>query len=99
HTDQVFFPLFFAIPIALAVHGFRGNAHWASLLAGVTAYLALYFNFALALVIPFLLGSALMSILDARESRAKQCKAVSFHCLLALAGFMVLWFSFQIAFG
>ncbi len=99
HADQVFYPLFFSIPLALAMHGFRGNVPWAALLAGVTAYLACYFSFALGLILLFIAGIALMSILETQEARLAKVKAVCLSSALTLCGFLAGWFFFQFTFG
>ncbi len=98
HTDQVFFPLFFSVPICLALYGFRGNLGWASLLTGVSVYLALFFTFAQVMVLPFLAAIALASILEGQENRVARMKAVAGQCFLALAGFVGLWWLFQAVF-
>lgn len=52
HLDQVLYPLFFMTNLFLILYSFKEKSHVISFLAGLFAYISVYFSFSLLVIIP-----------------------------------------------
>ncbi len=97
HTDQVFFPVFFMLPLALAMVAVKRKRWWVCALCGVSVYLALYFTFAMALIFPLLADVVLTQVLRGDGNLAVRRQTVIRFGIYFTVGFLCIWALFSFA--